>query len=172
MDLKEYFARVDDFPKQGIVFRDFSPLLASPEAFEESISQLQVRGEKYDPAYILGIESRGFPFGSALALRMKLPFVMVRKAGKLPPPVAVHTYDLEYGQDTLEIKKGLIKPGSRVVLVDDVLASGGTAVAAATLAQQVGADPVALLCALEISALKGRQRVEEVMDVETLISFS
>jgi adenine phosphoribosyltransferase len=158
MNLLDHIPVVFDFPKKGIGFRDISPLLAHPEAFELATQKMAALFPVTDISHIAGIESRGFIFGVAMARLLGKPFVMVRKANKLPPQTFRISYDLEYGEDHLEIRKNILSSNDRVLLVDDVLATGGTALAAAQLIQMSGAQPVGLAVLLEISPLNGAPR--------------
>ena len=158
MNLLDHIPVVFDFPKKGIGFRDVSPLLAHPEAFEMATQKMAALFPVADISHIAGIESRGFIFGVAMARLLGKPFVMVRKANKLPPETFRISYDLEYGQDHLEIRRDVLTSGDRVLLVDDVLATGGTAMAAAKLIEMSGAKPIGLAVLLEIAPLKGAQR--------------
>jgi adenine phosphoribosyltransferase len=126
MNLLDYLPVVPDFPKPGIMFRDISPLLANPRAFQEAINQLAVLTNDIQYTHILGIESRGFIFGAALANHLSKPLILARKPNKLPLEVHQESYGLEYGKDLLEMQKAIIPLGSRVLIVDDVLATGGT----------------------------------------------
>ena len=153
---------ISDWPTPGVQFRDIMPLLADAEGLYACVqgmrSHLEQAGVDHIDA-IAGIEARGFILGSALALDMGVGFIPVRKAGKLPGEVISQTYDLEYGTATLEVQTGIVRPGSRVVLVDDVLATGGTAAAAVALMGGVEADVLGLMSLLEINELGGRDRL-------------
>jgi adenine phosphoribosyltransferase len=161
MKLEDYLPGILDFPKPGIVFRDIAPLLADADAFAFTIETLGKLSAGYSFDYILGIESRGFIFASALANHLHKGFVMVRKPNKLPPDIHQESYGLEYGSDTLEISKHILRPGASVLIVDDVLATGGTIAAAARLAQKTGARVVAAVCVLEIAGLNGSQVLDQ-----------
>lgn len=154
-----YIPVVEDFPKPGVGFRDVSPLLAHPEAREEAIRQMAALYPSGDYTAVAGIESRGFLFGLALAQQLHKPFVMVRKANKLPPETHRVSYELEYGADHLEIRKAVLGPADRVLLVDDVLATGGTLLATRDLVAMTGATAVGAVALLEIGFLKGAQRL-------------
>ena len=161
---------IRDFPKPGILFRDVTPLLADPRAFN---AVLDLMAEQYDGVEldtIIGIESRGFIFGAALASRMRKAFVPVRKPGKLPAATYQVQYELEYGTDALEIHRDAIDRGERVLVVDDLIATGGTAWAAAELAQHHGGDVIGLCCLIELVALKGRERLAP-LPVHALIQY-
>ena len=153
---------ISDWPTPGVQFRDIMPLLADPEGLYACVQGMRSRLTQVgvdQVQVIAGIEARGFILGSALALDMGIGFLPVRKAGKLPGAVVSQTYDLEYGTATLEVQQGILGHGTRVVLVDDVLATGGTAAAAASLMSEVGAEVLGLLSLLELPALGGRDRL-------------
>ncbi len=168
-DLRTFVRDYPDFPKQGILFRDISPLLREPGAFAECVRQLAARTSK--PDAVVGIESRGFVFGAALALHWGVSFVPARKFGKLPGRTVRQLYSLEYGEDTLEIQSDAIAAGRHVVIVDDLLATGGTAKATTQLLEQLGADVQALLFVIELDGLGGRQALTPHR-VEALMSFA
>jgi adenine phosphoribosyltransferase len=158
--LRSRIRDIPDFPKEGILFRDITPLLADVEAFRTSI-QLMVEpldGESVDA--VIGIESRGFMFGAALADKLGVGFVPVRKPGKLPAATYRAEYDLEYGSDAVEIHRDALKPGDRVVVVDDLIATGGTAQATARLVQQCGAEVAAFVFVINLVALEGTKKLE------------
>ena len=169
MDLKQHIRQVPDFPKPGILFYDISTLLAHPHAWQDTVRQLEesVRPEK--PDILAGIESRGFLVAAPLALQLGLGFVMVRKQGKLPGPNVPYTYDLEYGQDTIEIQEGAIQPGQRVIVLDDLLATGGTMGASVELIRKLGGDVRGCACIIELSFLNGRDKLD--VPVTSLIQF-
>ena len=160
MNLLDYIPIVQDFPKPGVGFRDVSPLLANPNAFSKALDLLNDQFAQSDYDVIAGIDSRGFIFGTALARLTGKPFIMIRKANKLPPETLRVSYELEYGSDHLEIRKGLLQPTDRVLIVDDVLATGGTACAAVDLVRESGARILGVAVILELSALGGRERLE------------
>lgn len=168
--LKTHIRDVPDFPKPGIVFKDITPLLANAAAFSAAIEQLAAQIEPYKPQGVLAIESRGFIFGAALAQRMKLPLLLLRKPGKLPWKTERINYDLEYGSDALEIHQDAISDGSRYAIVDDVLATGGTAAAAVALVEKLGGHVVACAFLMELSFLNGRSRLPAKL-VERLIEY-
>lgn len=159
MDLKSFIADVPDFPKKGILFRDISPLLHAPEAFKAATHGLAKAVRDSGAQAIVAIESRGFIFGAPVAVELGLPLVLVRKPGKLPGEREQVSYGLEYGKDTLEIKRGMIQPGERVAIVDDVLATGGTALATADLVTRLGGEVASFIFLLEITGLDGRARL-------------
>lgn len=156
MKLKNYIADIADFPKPGILFRDMSPLLASPSAFKDAIQQLKMRWEGQGVTKIAGFDARGFIIGATLAYEMGLPFIMLRKAGKLPGKTLSVSYGLEYGKDVLEMKLGAVSAEDNVLLVDDVLATGGTANAGALLLKEARASVAGLAVVMELLELNGR----------------
>jgi adenine phosphoribosyltransferase len=170
MDLKSYIRDIPDFPKFGIIFKDITPLLQSPEAFRYVVDQFgeHYEGRKIDA--ILAIEARGFLLGSALAYKMGKPLVPVRKRGKLPFQTVSVTYALEYGSDTVEIHKDGIMEGHRVLIVDDVLATGGTMSAACKLVQESGGKVESLAVLMELLFLEGRKNLPGY-DIHTLIQY-
>ena len=169
IDLNAYIRDVPDFPKPGIMFKDITPLLAHPEAFRASVDRLAERfaGEKIDA--IAAAEARGFIFGPPLALRLNVGFVPIRKPGKLPYDRIGLDYALEYGADRLEVHRDAIKPGQRILLLDDVLATGGTMAACKELVRQAGAEVVAFAFLIELAFLNGRAKLEpaEIFSVLT-----
>lgn len=169
MDLAEHIRDIPDFPKPGILFRDISPLLAHSGAWKETIRRLAEIVEPMRPHTLAGIESRGFLVAAPLALELGCGFVMVRKRGKLPGETASHEYDLEYGSDAIEIQRGLIEAGQRVVILDDLLATGGTAAAAATLIRKVGGEVPGAAFIIELSDLAGREKLD--MPVHALLRY-
>ncbi|SME89672.1 adenine phosphoribosyltransferase [Tistlia consotensis] len=169
MDLKEHIRSIPDFPKPGILFYDISTLLAEPAAWKATVERLAEAIEPYRPALLVGIESRGFLTAAPLALHLGMGFAMVRKKNKLPGKTIKHTYDLEYGTDTIEIQADAVEPGQRVVILDDLLATGGTAAAAVHLLRSVGAEVAAAAFIIELSFLNGRDKLD--LPVHTLISY-
>jgi adenine phosphoribosyltransferase len=169
MNLKDHIRSIPDFPKPGILFYDISTLLAHPKAWHATIEQLADTIRPHKPDVLAGIESRGFLLAAPLALALGTGFVMLRKQGKLPGITVRHTYALEYGTDTIEIQADAIDKGKRVVLVDDLLATGGTMAAAITLLEQVGAVVPAAACIIELSFLEGRNRLS--VPVEALLQY-
>jgi adenine phosphoribosyltransferase len=160
MNLKDHIRGIPDFPKPGILFYDISTLLAHAEAWRETIRQVSEAIAPYKPDLLVGIESRGFLVAAPLALSLNCGFVMVRKRGKLPGPTVSYSYDLEYGSDTVEIQADAIAPGQRVVVLDDLLATGGTLAATINLCRSVGGNVVAASCIIELAFLAGRSRVD------------
>lgn len=169
MDLRNFIRDVPDFPKPGILFRDISPLLAHHDAWRATVDRLAELVRPHKPDLLAGIESRGFLVTAPLALAMGCGFMMVRKKGKLPGATIPHTYDLEYGTDTIEIQNDFLAKGQRVVVLDDVLATGGTLAAAVTLLRKAGADVRGAACLIELTFLDGRKRLDVPFDA--LISY-
>jgi adenine phosphoribosyltransferase len=166
--LRGFVCDVPDFPSAGIVFKDITPLLGNPKAFAVCLDLFVERwaGERVDT--IIGIESRGFIFGAALAARMAASFVPVRKPGKLPRPAVRADYELEYGKDSLEMHVDALRPGARVVIIDDVIATGGTAAAALELARRQGAEVLGCGFVIELTFLNGRTKLLDVPVVSLL----
>ena len=169
MDIKDHIRHVPDFPKPGILFYDISTLLAHAGAWRETVRQLTDILAPAKPDVLVGIESRGFLVAAPLALALGCGFVMVRKPGKLPGPTVPYSYDLEYGSDTIEIQTDAIQAGHRVVVLDDLLATGGTLNAAINLCRKVGGDVVAAACIIELNFLGGRKRID--VPVHTIVSY-
>lgn len=169
MDLKDHIRGIPDFPKPGILFYDISTLLAHAKAWHATIERMADMLRPYKPDVLAGIESRGFLLAAPLALALGTGFVMMRKQGKLPGTTIRHTYALEYGTDTIEIQNDAIRKGARVVLVDDLLATGGTLAAAVKLLEQVGGVVPAAACVIELTFLEGRKRLN--VPVETLLKY-
>jgi adenine phosphoribosyltransferase len=160
MDLKQHIRSVPDFPKPGILFYDISTLLAHPRAWQTTVQRLAAALRPHQPDLLVGIESRGFLVAAPLAYELGRGFAMVRKRGKLPGGTARLTYDLEYGTDTIEIQENAITPGQRVVILDDLVATGGTMQAAIKLVRQRGGVVAAAGCIIELTFLQGRNRVD------------
>ena len=170
LDLRDRVRDVPDFPKPGIVFKDLMPLVADATYFRETIDRLADLARPRQPDIILGAEARGFIFGGALADRLGCGFVPARKPGKLPWETVEATYDLEYGTDRLQIHADAISKGTRVIVHDDVLATGGTARAKTELVEQLGGEVVGLLFVVELAFLNGRDKLTGY-DVESLIQY-
>ena len=170
MNLTDYIKDIPDFPKKGILFRDISPLLKSPEGWSKVMTQLGLLCEELTPDLIVGIESRGFIVGSALATSQKLGFVPIRKKGKLPGNLLGVDYTLEYGKDRLEIQSDALQGNPRVLLVDDLLATGGTVNASAKLIEKAGGQLVGCGFIIELNELNGRENVPNV-PVRSLIRY-
>lgn len=170
VDLKRYIRDVPDFPIAGILFRDITPLLSDSEAFQAALGAMQKAAEERSPQAIVGIESRGFIFGAPLADRMGLPFVLVRKPGKLPAARMSVEYSLEYGESQLDIHADALPRGARAYVVDDLLATGGTALAAAKLIELVGASVAGFGFLIELAALGGRAKLAPY-DYSALVTY-
>ncbi|MCD6134496.1 MAG: adenine phosphoribosyltransferase [Candidatus Omnitrophica bacterium] len=170
MRLDKYIRAIKDFPQKGILFRDITTLLNDAAAFSYSINKMAkiFKGEKVE--MVAGIESRGFIFGSALAYKLKCGFVPLRKPEKLPAPVFKESFRLEYGTDSLQMHRDAFKQGARLIIVDDLLATGGTAKAALRLVKKLQADVIGLAFVVELKELKGREKIREV-PVYSLVEF-
>ena len=169
-DLKKYIRSIKDFPIKGIMFRDITTLLKEPEAIKATLSQLMLntQGKKIDK--VVGIESRGFIFGALLAKELGVGFIPVRKPGKLPAETVTQTYQLEYGNDSIQIHKDAISKGDRVLLHDDLLATGGTAEASCRLIEKLGGEIVQISFIIELTFLKGREKLKPY-DVRSLVTY-
>ena len=163
IDLKAHIRAIPDYPKPGILFYDIGTLLAHGPAWRETVIRMSDIVHPLQPEIIVGVESRGFLVGAALAAHLGIGFAMVRKKGKLPGETVMRTYDLEYGSDVIEMQKGVLKKGSRAVLCDDLLATGGTASAAIELIRQQGAEVLHAVFVIELDFLGGRTK----LDVQT-----
>ena len=170
MYLQDYIRDIPDFPKQGIIFKDITPLLNNPEAFAEAVGLMCVSAEKYKVTQVVGIESRGFIFGAAVALKLGVGFVPVRKPGKLPSATIRETYSLEYGTDAIEMHQDALSDGDTVLLVDDLLATGGTMHAAIHLVEKTGARVAKIVFLIELTFLKGREKLKGY-DITSLVTF-
>ena len=168
-DLKQHIRNIPDFPKPGILFYDIGTLLANGPAWAETMHKLAAILSPMKPDVLVGIESRGFLVAAPLAAMLGIGFVMVRKKGKLPGKTIPYSYQLEYGSDTIEIQEGMLKPGQRTVICDDLLATGGTAAAATALARQIGVDVIHALFIIELTFLKGRAKLD--VPATSLISY-
>ena len=171
MDYKSFIREVPDFPKPGILFYDITPLLKAPDAFRNILDDLTTQYASAHIGKVVGIESRGFIFGSPLSDRLNAGFVPVRKPGKLPADVYEVKYNLEYGSNSLAIHRDAIGVGERVLVVDDLLATGGTAAATVHLIRQLGGEIVGVVFLVELLSLGGRQKLDGC-DVFSLISYS
>ena len=171
LDLKKLIREVPDFPKPGILFYDITTLLKDPHGLHTLICDLAARYEDQRPDLVVGIEARGFVFGPALAFRLGVGFVPVRKPKKLPAETVAVTYDLEYGTDGLEIHKDAVQPGQRVLIMDDLLATGGTAEATVKLVEMLGGKVSGLAFVIELEFLNGRRRLDGY-DVFSLLKYS
>lgn len=161
IDLRQFIRLVPDFPKPGIVFRDITPLLANSAALDQAVDQLAQPYRQSDIDVVAAVESRGFIFGAVVARQLQAGFVPIRKPGKLPAATASATYQLEYGTDTIEIHTDAISPGQRVLLLDDLLATGGTMAAACGLVQDLGGKIVAIAFLIELAFLNGRAKLPD-----------
>ena len=168
MNIRDHIRIVPDFPKPGINFYDIATLLAHPEAWRETIRRLKEKVEPHKPDRLMGIESRGFLVAAPLAMELSCGFGMVRKKGKLPGETLSYSYTLEYGEDEIEIQPDLIKPGSNIVLIDDLLATGGTMQAAEELIEKSGSTVSASFCIIELEGLGGRDKLSAPF--ETLLT--
>ena len=172
MDIGQHIRTIPDFPKPGILFYDISTLLAHNQAWQHTVDLLSVAVRPTNPEKLVGIESRGFLVAAPLALKLGCGFMMVRKQGKLPGDTLKYTYELEYGSDTIEIQADAIVPGQRVVLLDDLLATGGTAAATITLLRQAGAEVCAAAFIIELIGLGGRDELDNLgVPVTSLLEY-
>jgi len=169
IDLKKYIETYPDFPKPGILFYDISSLMADAKTWKETIDQFTLLVKKYNPEVLAGIESRGFIFASTIGYKLGCDVIMIRKKGKLPGKTIHHSYKLEYGEDCLEIQKRETLKNKNIILIDDLLATGGTASAAVELLQKIGANVSAFLTLIELTNLKGRNKVK--IKTDSLLSF-
>jgi adenine phosphoribosyltransferase len=170
MDLKPFIREIPDFPKPGISFKDITTLLQNPQGLSATIDLMAEKCGGFNPNYIVGMESRGFIIGAPLAYKMGLGFVPVRKPGKLPAAVHSVEYELEYGTDCLEMHQDALHPGSRVLIVDDLIATGGTAGATAKLIQKIGCELVGFAFVIELQDLNGRTQLPEA-PIVTLVQY-
>jgi len=170
MDLRRFIRDIPDWPKKGILFRDITPLLASPSAFSAAVESLCCAFENEKVDYVAAVEARGFIFGAAVAQRLGKGFVPIRKKGKLPFKTEKITYDLEYGKDTLEVHSDAVEKAAKVLMVDDLLATGGTMAAACKLVEKIGGRIVGIAFLVELADLKGRKKLGSYK-VKTVISY-
>jgi adenine phosphoribosyltransferase len=170
LSLTQYIRAIPDWPKKGILFRDITPLLADPQAFPAAVEALCTPFKRAGVEFVAGVEARGFIFGAAVAAKLHAGFVPMRKKGKLPCETERATYALEYGTDCIEMHRDTIHAGAKVLLVDDLLATGGTMQAACELVEKVGAQIVGIAVVIELTDLQGRQRVAP-HQVHALISY-
>ena len=168
--IEDYIRTVPDFPKEGILFRDITAALEDREGLRLVVDEMEKVVKTMEPTVIAGAESRGFLLGMPIAYNMNLPFLPVRKKGKLPCETIEESYDLEYGSATIEIDKSGIKKGDRVVLIDDLIATGGTMKAAAELVEELGGEVVKMLFLIELAGLEGR-KVLEGYDVDAVVTY-
>jgi adenine phosphoribosyltransferase len=170
LDLAPLIRDIPDFPKKGIVFKDITTILKDGQAFRRAIDALAERVRPYDVDKVIGMESRGFIFAAPIAYQLGVGFVPVRKLGKLPGPTISTEYELEYGTNTLEVHSDAIEEGERVLIVDDLLATGGTVSATIELVERLGGEVAAVAFLVELTFLKGRERLEGY-NVESVIQF-
>ena len=170
MDLREYIASIEGFPKEGIIFRDVTPLLADGDAFHDACDRLIEFARRLEADVIVGPESRGFMFGCPVSYALGIGFVPVRKPNKLPRKTLSCSYDLEYGSNTLEMHVDGIRPGQRVVIIDDLLATGGTVEATVKMIRELGGEPVGCAFIIELSDLHGRDALSG-MEVLSLLTY-
>jgi adenine phosphoribosyltransferase len=169
MDISDHIRTIPDFPKPGILFYDISTLLSHAQAWRHTVDLLAVAIRQHQPDLLVAIESRGFLVAAPLALQLGCGFVMARKSGKLPGKTISHTYELEYGSDTIELQADAVEPGQKVVILDDLLATGGTAGGALTLLRQAGADVRAAAFIIELNGLGGRDHLD--IPITSLLEF-
>jgi adenine phosphoribosyltransferase len=168
LNLAEHIRDIPDFPKPGILFKDITTLIGHPAAFRSSLDQFESRIKGYGADAIVAVEARGYIFGAPLADRLGIRFVPVRKPGKLPYDTISEDYELEYGSNTLEIHSDAIKEGEKVIIIDDLIATGGSAAATVSLIRKLGGEVVGFACVIELAFLAGRQRLGGV-PVESLL---
>ena len=168
---KKYIQEVENFPKEGIVFKDINTIYKDPKIWNELMIPLEKLISNLRPDYIAGIESRGFISGSALALKHELGFIPIRKANKLPGKVIGINYTLEYGEDRLEIQQDLVSKDSKIIVIDDLLATGGTACAAGRLIKKAGANLIGYAFLVELTGLNGRKELDSNLIVESVIKY-
>ena len=168
--LEDYVVSIPDYPEPGIIFRDVTSILQDAEGLKLAIDSLQAELDGLDFDVIAGTESRGFIFGMPIAYNLHKPFVLVRKKGKLPRETVSASYDLEYGSAEIEMHKDSIKPGQKVVLIDDLIATGGTIEAAAKLVESLGGEVVRIIFLMELAGLKGREKLKNY-DVRSVIRY-
>jgi adenine phosphoribosyltransferase len=169
--LEEYVVSIPDYPEKGIIFRDVTSILEDPEGLQLSIRELQDRLEGMDFNIVIGPESRGFIFGMPIAYNLQKAFVPIRKKGKLPRETVSAEYELEYGTATIEMHKDAIVPGQKVVIVDDLIATGGTTEAIIKLIEQLGGEVVKIIFLIELEGLKGREKLSGY-DVDAVIKYA
>ncbi len=169
-NVADYVRTIPDFPQPGIMFRDITTVLQDADGLRLAIDEMQKLLEGVDFDIFAGAESRGFIFGAALAYNMHKPLLLVRKKGKLPGETVSQSYDLEYGQATIEIHKDSVKPGDKVVIIDDLIATGGTVEAAAKLIEKLGGEVVKMVFLMELKGLEGRKRLAKY-DVASVLAY-
>ena len=172
MDLKEHIRSIQDYPKKGILFRDITTLIKNEKAFKECINQIVERSKKFQFDKIAAIESRGFVFASAISYILDKPFIMLRKKNKLPADVHSVDFELEYGTATIEVHKDSFDDGNKVLIIDDLIATGGTAMATAELCQELGASEVHIIALIDLPKLGGSKKLADKFgEVITLIDY-
>ncbi len=169
--LKKYIYEINDFPKEGVLFKDINPIYREPKIWKELMIPLQTLISKNKPDYIAGIESRGFIAASALAFYNEIGFIAIRKPNKLPGKVIGINYQLEYGEDRLEIQQDSISKNSKIIVIDDLLATGGTASAAGKLIKKAGANLIGYGFLVELTNLKGRKNLDNSLLIESVIKY-
>lgn len=170
MNLKNYVASINDYPKKGIVFRDITPLMNDGEAYQYAVNKITEYAKEKGATMIVGPEARGFIFGCPVATNLNLGFAPIRKPGKLPRKTISESYDLEYGSNTLCIHEDALKKNDKVVIIDDLLATGGTVMATIHLCEKLGAKVVGIACLIELVDLKGREKLKDY-DVFSLMEY-
>lgn len=170
MDIKSLIRVIEDYPEKGISFKDITTLLKNKDGFRETIDLLEQKLQGYDFDYIAGVESRGLIFGAPLADRLNKGFIPIRKPGKLPGEIEKVSYDLEYGTNELEIHRDALKKGDKVIIIDDLIATGGSAKAAAKLVEAIGGDVVCFEFLIELTSLKGREVLKDY-DVISIVEY-
>ncbi len=171
-NIEEYIRSIPDFPEEGIIFRDITTVLEDADGLQLAVNLMKEKIENLECDLIVGLESRGFIFGTPIAYSMHKPFIPIRKKGKLPCETIETEYELEYGRATIEIHKDSIKPGQRVVIVDDLIATGGTVEAGAKLVRELGGIVVGAVFLVELKGLKGREKLAKIdVDVHSVIAY-
>lgn len=170
MDIKSLIRVIEDYPEKGISFKDITTLLKNKDGFKETLDLLEQKLQGYDFDYIAGVESRGLIFGAPLADRLNKGFIPIRKPGKLPGEIEKVSYDLEYGTNELEIHRDALNKGDKVVIIDDLIATGGSAKAAAKLVESIGGDVVCFEFLIELTSLKGREVLKDY-DVISIVEY-
>lgn len=168
--IEQYIVSIPDFPEEGVIFRDITSVLSNAEGLQLAVDEMTALLDGLEFDMIAGLESRGFLLGMPIAYKLHKPFIPIRKKGKLPRETVEATYDLEYGTATIEVHKDDVKPGAKIVLVDDLIATGGTLEAAARLLTQQGAEIVKIVCLIELKGLNGRDRIKEY-PIGTVVAY-
>ena len=169
MELREYIRSIENFPRYGVSFKDITPLLAAPDAFENAVDQMTKLAAPLQADILVSIESRGFIFGAPISLRLGIPFVPIRKDGKLPHITNRLSYELEYGTDVIEIHADALNPGQKVLLVDDIIATGGTIDAAIELLEAMGAEVAGVCVLVDITNLRANQNLDD--KIRSLVKY-